>query len=104
MAYMANPFPSPRASEFFSPAIGEKCTGSDFEFHSDSCDYEDDSGSCLDIRVGSMKALRRLQSSAPRSSRKLFGHRSNILSFEEYAYDVLGFLPPKLRAKAAKNR
>jgi translation initiation factor IF-1 len=49
-----------------------------------------------------MKTLRRLQSSAPRSSCKLFGHRSNLLS-SDYADLVLGFLPPKLRAKAAKT-
>ena len=55
----------------------------------------------LSAHVGSMKTLRRLQASAPKSSAKLFGNRSNLLS-SDYAELALGFTPPKLRAKAAK--
>jgi len=57
---------------------------------------------CLSSHVASMKTLRRLQSSAPRFSSKLFGNRSNLLS-SDYADLVLGFTPPKLSAKAAKS-
>jgi initiation factor 1A len=93
---------SHRNSDFLVHASGESHIDSDFAFHSDSCEDEDDSEHLLGIRVGSMKTLRRLQSSAPKSSCKLFGNRSNLLS-SDYADLVLGFVPPKLRAKAAKT-
>jgi translation initiation factor IF-1 len=66
-------------------------------------DDEADPGSpdLLSVHIASMKTLRRLQSSAPKSSSKLFSNRSNLLS-SDYADIVLGFTPPKLTAKAAK--
>ena len=69
-------------------------------FDYSDCDENADFG-VPDHLCGSMKTLRRLQSSAPRSSAKLFGNRSNLLS-SDYADLVLGFTPPKLRAKAVK--
>ena len=64
-------------------------------------DFEDDedAAACLGSQVGCMKTLRRLQSSRPKSSSKLFSNCSNLLS-SDYADIVLGFVPPKLRAKA----
>jgi translation initiation factor IF-1 len=75
-------------------------------FGFDYCDHDESDGSGeldgLSAHVGSMKTLRRLQSSAPKSSVKLFGNRSNLLS-SDYADLALGFTPPKLRSKAAKT-
>ena len=72
-----------------------------FEFSDNDEDAEFGMLECLSAHVGSMKTLRRLQSSAPKSSAKLFGNRSNLLS-SGYAELALGFTPPKLRAKAVK--
>jgi translation initiation factor IF-1 len=74
-----------------------------FDTHSDRDESDGlDELDGLSAHVGSMKALRRLQSSAPKSSVKLFGNRSNLLS-SDYADLALGFTPPKLRSKAAKT-
>ncbi len=76
------------------------CDPSDFD--EDADDFDVGAISCLGAHVGSMKTLRRLQSSAPKSSAKLFGNRSNLMS-SDYAELALGFMPPKLRAKAVKT-
>jgi translation initiation factor IF-1 len=74
--------------------------------HHDSpfCEEDEESDACLGLgsRVRCMKTLRRLQSSEPKSSSKLFGNRSNLL-LSDYADLMLGFVPPKLRAKVAKT-
>ena len=75
---------------------------SQFDFSDGDDDADFASLDCLGTHVASMKTLHRLQSSAPKSSAKLFGNRSNLLS-SDYADLVLGFTPPKLSAKAAKS-
>jgi initiation factor 1A len=80
----------------------ERDCDSAFEPIERDCDSDEEDDDCIGIQVGSMKTLRRLQSSAPKSSCKLYGNRSNLLS-SDYADLVLGFVPPKLRAKAAKT-
>jgi translation initiation factor IF-1 len=82
---------------FYTPPLSPIVDFGDSDFEDD-----EDAAACLGSQVGCMKTLRRLQSSAPKSSSKLFGNRSNLLS-SDYADLVLGFVPPKLRAKAAKT-
>jgi molybdopterin converting factor small subunit len=79
---------------FYTPPLSPIVDFGDSDFEDD-----EDAAACLGSQVGCMKTLRRLQSSRPKSSSKLFSNRSNLLS-SDYADIVLGFVPPKLRAKA----
>jgi hypothetical protein len=95
----------------FSCSGGSACVDSPLEPHTPLAEqfrnheYDDDAESSvysLNSHVGNMKALRRLQCSAPKSASKLFGNRSSLMT-SDYADLVLGFTPPKLTAKAAKK-
>jgi hypothetical protein len=100
-------------SAIFSCSGGSTCVDSPLEPHTPLAEqfrnheYDDDddaeSSECsLNYHVGNMKALRRLQCSAPKSASKLFGNRSSLMT-SDYADLVLGFTPSKLGAKAAKK-
>ena len=98
-------------SAIFSCSGGSACVDSPLSPHTQfteqfrNHDYDDDAESSvysLNSHVGNMKALRRLQCSAPKSASKLFGNRSSLMT-SDYADLVLGFTPPKLTAKAAKK-